>query len=207
MKQLSVLESAEMLKKADIPFVQSTFIREKGEFSKMREFTEARAMKIVSREIVHKSDQGGLALNLRSKQEALEAFERMARLPGFEGVLLQEQREGVEVIIGGKQDPQFGPVVLVGMGGVLAEVLKDSSIRLAPVSRQEARKMLEELRGYRLLAGYRQQKPINIESVIRLVVRMSAFMEKNREVLEVDLNPVLCTAKEAVPVDARVVIA
>ena len=113
-------------------------------------------------------------------------------------------RPGVEVIIGMTKDPQFGPVLMFGLGGIWVEVLKDVSFRVVPVTRIEASEMIREIKGYQLLKGYRGQEPTNIACIEELIVRLSEFVERNSEIRELDLNPIFAYRDSAVVVDARI---
>ena len=125
----------------------------------------------------------------------------------IEGVSVQKMaRPGVEVIIGMSQDPQFGPVLMFGLGGVLVEVLKDVSFRLVPLEPRDARQMVREIKGFPLLEGYRGQEPADVEALERLLLRLSEFVEKHPEISELDLNPVFAYKDGALAVDARIVL-
>jgi acyl-CoA synthetase (NDP forming) len=149
---------------------------------------------------------------LRGDQAIRSAADELlatARQHGIEsrGLLVEPMAEaGVELIVGARRDPSFGPCVMVGLGGVLAEVLDDVSIRLAPVSMAVARQMLDDLRGVALLAGVRGAPAVDREAVAELIVGLSAFVAERPDVTEVDLNPVIATPDGAVAVDALVVV-
>ncbi len=171
------------------------------------------ALKVVAADLPHKSDVGGVALGL-SPAEIPEAFHRVlarvrAAAPGaaIHGVAVQRMRTpGHEVVVGARRDPAFGPVVLFGLGGVWVETLGDVSVRLAPVSRTEAREMIGEIRGAPVLAGARGHEPAAVEALAELLVAVSRLAAEIPELRELDLNPVVATAREAAIVDARMVI-
>lgn len=154
-------------------------------------------LKVVAGEISHKSDVGGVALNLGDAAAVEEAFQVMlTRLgehqPGvqIEGVLVQSMApEGQELILGGRQDPQFGPVVLVGLGGIFVEILGEVAVRVAPITRDEAWEMLEELRGVQILKGARGRPPADLEAVVEALLRLSQFLCDFPQVAELDINP------------------
>jgi acyl-CoA synthetase (NDP forming) len=115
-------------------------------------------------------------------------------------------RSGVEVIIGMTKDIQFGPVLMFGLGGILVEVLKDVSFRVVPVSRRDASEMIREIKGYPILEGYRGQEPADIASLEELIVKVSDFVEKNPQIKELDLNPIIAYRDSALAVDARIIL-
>jgi acetate---CoA ligase (ADP-forming) subunit beta len=163
--------------------------------------------KIVSPLVVHKSDVGGVVVGVRDDRQLTEIFERFESMPGFDGILLDEMIAGTELIIGAKQDPQFGTVVLTGIGGTSVEVYRDVSIRLAPLTREDALNALESLRGHVLLEGYRGRDPIAKQAVVELLTRFSSMAHELRELVDsIDLNPVFCTKDEARIADARFIL-
>ena len=115
-------------------------------------------------------------------------------------------RPGTEVIIGMSKDPQFGPVLMFGLGGILVEILKDVSFRIVPLTRRDAREMIKELKGYPILEGYRGQEPANIEVLEDLLLTVSDFVEGRPEIMEMDINPIFAYSDGAVAVDARVIL-
>jgi acyl-CoA synthetase (NDP forming) len=115
-------------------------------------------------------------------------------------------RPGVEVIIGMTKDPQFGPVLMFGLGGVLVEVLKDVAFRVVPLTPRDARQMIRDIKGFPVLEGYRGQEPADLEALERILLRLSAFAEEHPEVEEMDLNPIFAYKDDAVAVDARIVL-
>jgi acetate---CoA ligase (ADP-forming) len=172
------------------------------------------AMKIVSPDILHKSDAGGVRLNLSEGGEVRKAFDEMrakalAFHPGADirGVLVSPMAgDGLEVIIGTKIDGQFGPVIMFGLGGVMVEVLKDVSFRVLPISLLSARKMMEEIRATPLLDGFRGLPPYDKAILSRLLVQCSEIVEAYPEIEEMDLNPVIVFEKGASIVDARIIL-
>jgi acyl-CoA synthetase (NDP forming) len=171
-------------------------------------------LKIVSPQITHKSDVGGVALNITSAAEAASAFERIVasarqHVPEakVEGVAVQRmEKAGIEVIVGVTKDPQFGPVLMFGLGGVLVEVLKDVAFRIIPIEQRDARHMVEEIKGFAVLQGYRGQDPASLEALHELLLKVSSFIEAHPEVAELDLNPVFAYRDGAIAVDARIVL-
>jgi acetyltransferase len=169
------------------------------------------AMKINSPHFSHKSDLGAVQLNIRTQAEVEKAFRKLTALGG-EGteVLVQPMvTRGREVILGGKRDQSFGPIVLFGLGGIFVEALKDVVWRVAPLSHEEARRMIASIRGARVLQGIRGEKPCDIETVADLLVRLSHMLIDFPQIQEIDINPVLVFPENegAQAVDARVILA
>jgi acyl-CoA synthetase (NDP forming) len=149
-------------------------------------------------------------LNVRTQAEAEEAFKKLAALGGTESVVLLQSMVagGREVILGGKRDSSFGPIVLFGLGGIFVEALKDVVWRVAPLSYEEAKRMIGSIRGARVLQGVRGEKPCDTETLADLLVRLSHMLIDFPEIQEIDVNPVLVFAEGqgAQAVDARVIL-
>ena len=171
-------------------------------------------LKIASPDITHKSDAGGVKTGLNSIAEVTKAYtDIMASVrekfpkADIEGVTVQPMaRPGVEIIIGMFKDPQFGPVIMFGLGGIFVEVLKDVAFRLVPIEKRDAEEMLEEIKGKALLKGYRGQEPADVKSLVDVMLKLSALVEKAPEIKEIDLNPIFVYKDSAVAVDARIVL-
>lgn len=169
--------------------------------------------KIVSPDVIHKSDVGGVILNLKDEKEVEEAFLKIRSLCEtsnyrFVGVLVEPQAPpGTETIIGAKRDPQFGPVLLFGLGGIFVEVFKDVSFRVAPIEREDAMEMISELKALPLLKGIRGRKPSDIDALINSLMSVSTMMIKEERIKELDLNPTLAYEKGCRVVDARIILA
>lgn len=163
--------------------------------------------KIVSEKIIHKSDVGGVVVGVRDNGQMAEVFEKLSKLDGFDGMLLDEMLTGSEVIFGSKDDAQFGTVILVGIGGTAVEVYKDVALRMAPVSREIAMEALLTLKGIKLLQGYRGKETVNLEKLANALVKFSEMAYDLRaEVESMDLNPVMCTKDKTVVADARIIL-
>jgi acetyltransferase len=173
-------------------------------------------MKIISPDILHKSDIGGVRVGINDRQEAADAFELMmlrARRytpeATIRGIFVQEMiRSGREVIIGSTRDPQFGPLVMFGLGGIYVEVLKDVSFRVAPFGEKHARRMIEEIRSTALLRGARGERPSDIEAIVECLLVVSQMVTDFPEIVEMDINPLKVgePGAGAVAVDARITI-
>jgi acetyltransferase len=167
------------------------------------------ALKLVSPEIVHKTESGAVVLGLRSAEEAAsEGQKLLSKTLGKGQLLIQQMVEGTEVLLGARRDPQYGPFLMVGLGGIFVEVLKDVAIRLLPVNESDTREMLKELRGYKILQGVRGQGPRDIEALIKAMVGLSEIFAAHRDHLsELEINPLMVRAKGAgvAAVDVRLV--
>jgi acyl-CoA synthetase (NDP forming) len=174
-------------------------------------------LKISTPEIVHKVDAGGVELNLKNNQEVRDAFRRImynvrlsqSGLKNKIGINIQEFIEGgKEIILGMKRDPQFGPLLMFGLGGIYVEVIRDVSFRLAPIKELSARNMIESTKAYKLLSGVRGEEPSNIESIIESLQRISQLVMDFPEIQEIDINPLLVFQRGngCKAVDGRMVI-
>jgi acetate---CoA ligase (ADP-forming) len=155
---------------------------------------------------LHKSDVGGVALNVNNESKLKEEFPRMMKIPQTTGILLQPMLSGIELFIGVKREGKFGHLVVCGLGGIFIEVLKDVQSALAPVSKEEALDMIARLKGKKILEGVRGQKGINIETYAQIITRVSALVVAAPEITEMDLNPLLGSGDKIVAVDARIKI-
>jgi acyl-CoA synthetase (NDP forming) len=212
---LTEVESKALLKRAGIPVVEAKLARSKKDaISISMELGFPVVLKISSPGVIHKSDSGGVKLGLANARQVGKAYsEILASIKKafpkavIEGVSVQRMAlPGVEVIVGMSKDPQFGPVLMFGLGGRLVEVLKDVSFRIVPVSERDAGEMIREIKGYPVLEGYRGQEPASIPALEKLIVKVSQFVEKNPQIKELDLNPVFAYPDKAVAVDARIIL-
>jgi acetate---CoA ligase (ADP-forming) len=171
-------------------------------------------MKIVSKDILHKSDVGGVALDLLNKKEVIEAYEAIvhkcrtlrpdAKIEGVE--ICEMLSPGVELIVGARIDPSFGPVVMCGLGGIYVEVMKDVSFRALPMSRREAIAMIKEIRSYPILLGVRGEKKRDIEGLVDTIIKVGTIVEKCRGVSDIEINPLLVYEQGVKAVDARILL-
>ena len=155
---------------------------------------------------VHKSDVGGVALNIRTPEHLALEFERMMKIQDATGVMVQKMLKGTELFIGAKYEERFGHVVLCGLGGIFVEVLKDVQSGLAPLSYGEAYSMIRSLRGYKIIKGTRGQAGINEQKYAEIIVRLSTLLRFATEIKEIDINPLLADEHDVVAVDARILI-
>ena len=193
----------ELLDSAGIPTVPELVSMSKQEVA---DFAERCGYPVVAKVVgpVHKSDVGGVALNIRSRQVLEAEFDRMMQLPEATGVMVQKMLRGTELFIGAKYEKRFGHVVLCGLGGIFVEVLKDVSSGLAPLSLAEAQSMIHSLRGYKIIKGTRGQSGINERKYAEIIVRLSTLLRFATEIKEMDINPLLADAENVIAVDARI---
>jgi acetyl-CoA synthetase (ADP-forming) len=171
-------------------------------------------LKVVSPDIIHKSDAGGVMINLKSAAEVQSAYERILMnvekynaAAKIVGVLVQEMApQSTEVIIGSSKDSQFGQTIMFGLGGIFVELFKDVAFRIAPINKDDAQEMITEVKSYPLLKGYRNTPPADIEALIDILMRVSKLTMDHQEIKEIDLNPVIVYTKGAKTVDARMIL-
>jgi acetate---CoA ligase (ADP-forming) subunit beta len=171
-------------------------------------------LKIVSPDIIHKSDAGGVIVNLKNPAEVANAYKKiMENVKKYNakakivGVLVQEMApQSTEVIVGAIKDPQFGQTVMFGLGGIFVEILKDVNFRIAPLTLDDAKEMITELKAYPLLKGYRNTPPADIDAIVNILCNTSRLVMDNPEIKELDLNPIMAYQKGAKTVDARIII-
>ncbi len=165
------------------------------------------AAKVVSPAIIHKSEVGGVAAGIRDAAELAAFYRRVATVADFAGILVEEMANGHELIVGAAIDHQFGPVVLLGIGGTAVEVYGDVAIRMAPLAADDVLSMLSELKGGRLLTGYRGGTPVDRDKLVACVLAFSSLMGEIAPYIEsVDVNPLFCSAKGCVVADARIML-
>ncbi len=212
---LNEVESKQLLKQAGINTTEIKLATGKDEaIAAARKLGFPAVLKIVSPDILHKSDIGGVKLNLNSEDEVGRAYDEImaaakkhAPKAKVEGVSVQPMaRPATEVIIGMNKDQQFGPVLMFGLGGILVEVLKDVSFRIVPLAKRDAREMIREIKAYPVLEGYRGQEPADVETLENLLLKVSDFVEKHPDIKEMDLNPIFAYRDGATAVDARIIL-
>jgi acetyltransferase len=208
-------ESRDILQRYGLPLPQAALIRNVDEISEAAfKISYPLAMKVVCPDIIHKSDAGGIKLNLKGQAEVQEAFEeimanacKVTTRDRVLGALISPMAaEGQECIIGMTRDHQFGPVIMFGLGGIFVEVLKDVSFRVAPLADEDIDEMIKEIKGYKVLTGIRGEKPRDIDAIRRILARLSDMAIDNPEIQEIDLNPVIIHDKGASIVDSRMIL-
>jgi acyl-CoA synthetase (NDP forming) len=209
-RDLLLPEAYEVLQAYGIPVADYRVVYRKEDLKKaMSQIEGPVVLKIISPKISHKYDVGGVILNIHGLSEAQGAYEKIQRLTDGDppGILVQKMvSQGKEVILGGKRDPSFGPVVLFGLGGIYVEVFKETSLRVAPINRSEAEGMISELKTSNILKGVRGERPVDIGGLVENLLRLSQLMIDFPEIEGIDINPVIALEKGAIAVDARVVL-
>ncbi|WEU40642.1 MAG: acetate--CoA ligase family protein [Candidatus Odinarchaeum yellowstonii] len=209
-------ESKTILREMSIPFPEYEVVSSAEEAAEAAERVGYPiVMKIVSPDIIHKSDYGGVMLNLNNKREVIEGYNKILsniskKAPGakIRGVMIYKMASKgiVELLIGVSFDEQFGHTITVGLGGVFVELLKDISIRLIPISNLEAEEMLKELKAYSILTGFRGSAKADIDSIKQTLIKVSDLIIENPEILELDLNPVIVYEQGLTVIDARIIL-
>ena len=195
----------DILSCAGIPMVSELVSAQKDE---LVAFAQRVGYPVVTKVVgpIHKSDVGGVTLNIRTPKHLELEFERMMQIDGAAGVMVQKMLRGTELFIGAKYEPSFGHVVLCGLGGIFVEVLKDVRSGLAPLSYGEAYSMIHSLRGYKILQGTRGQAGINEQKYAEIIVRLSTLLRFATEIKEMDINPLIADEHDVIAVDARILI-
>lgn len=204
-------EALELMREAGIPIPKYKFIDDPEDVDV--EFPPPYVLKIVSPQIIHKTDVGGVELGVGRDElnvKIIELRDRvLKRSPGIEvrGYIIMEMvKKGVETIVGLTRDPQFGPVVAFGLGGIFVEIYKDVSFRLAPVDKEDAIDMIKEVKAFKILSGYRGMPPADIDSIAEVIVKVGELGVKYGDISEIDLNPLIVYQDGCVAVDARVIL-
>lgn len=206
-------EAKEICRRYGIPIGEWRLAKSKADAIRAsKELSYPVAIKLVSPDVVHKSDVGGVKLDIEDDDGAGLAFEELdnvckTRGYRFEGVLIERMAQrGIETIVGAKRDIQFGPVMMFGLGGIFVEVFKDVSFRVSPISDEDAKEMITELKAYPILKGIRGRPPSDIDSIAGLLVKVSKIMNELELVNEIDLNPVIVYERGFAIVDARIIL-
>jgi acyl-CoA synthetase (NDP forming) len=212
---LTEVESKQLLVEAGIPTTSALLAANKDEAVRLSsQIGFPAVLKIASSSIAHKSDVGGVKLGLANEDEVGQAFDEMMDTIGndvpdaeIQGVSVQSMaRPGIELVLGMSKDPQFGPVLMFGLGGVLVEVLKDVAFRIVPLTPRDAAQMVREIKGFAVLEGYRGQEPVDVAAIEESLLKLSRFVEERPMIKELDLNPVFAYSDGLTVVDARIVL-
>ncbi|MCX6012959.1 MAG: acetate--CoA ligase family protein [Chloroflexi bacterium] len=212
---LTEIESKSLLKSAGIHVDEVLLATSPEEAASIaRKMGYPVVLKIISKDVIHKTDVGGVKLGLANKSQVIKAYEAIVssvkqKVPKaiIDGVSVQRMaRPGVEIIIGMFKDPQFGPVLMFGIGGEVVEIYKDVSFGIVPVPKRWAAQMIKDIKGYPLLDGYSGREKANIQLLEETLLKLSDFVEKNPQIKEIDLNPVIAYSDDALAVDARVIL-
>jgi acyl-CoA synthetase (NDP forming) len=208
-------EAKELLREYGIPVPDFKLIKTEDEIDKITEkFSYPLTMKIVSPDILHKSDAGGVKLNIQDEREAKLAYQEIifnakkynkeAKISGIIAYPMIPQ--GTEIIIGMMKDPCFGPTIMFGLGGIFVEILKDISFRILPLEERDAEEMIFEIKGYQILKGIRGETPKDVKSIRDVLMKISQLVMENPEIKEIDLNPIFVFEKALQVVDARMIL-
>jgi len=201
-------EGGALLRQWGIPVIEGTLVEDGSQAGNAAEkLGYPVALKVCSDEILHKTETGGVLLNIGNARDLESAVDDIqSRFSGIPHDLLVQKMAGtgVELILGARRDPVFGPVVLAGIGGIFTEIFRDTVIELAPVSTKEALSMIRRLKGYALLSGYRSQEPVDIAAVADALAKLSRLITKRRDIQEIDINPLIACPDHVVAVDALV---
>ena len=202
---LSEYEVKMLLKEAGLPVPKGAFIKG-AEAAAHLDLMFPLAAKISVPGIASKSNVGGVRLGIRDRGNLENAVADLMRIPGAAGVLVEEMSPpGVEVIVGGIMDSQFGPVVMFGLGGIFVELFRDVAFALAPMTRDDALWLIRQVKGYRLLEGYRGSPPVDIDALAEIIISIAGLMA-SRTVEEIDLNPVALYPRGAMVLDAKMLL-
>jgi len=212
---LTEIEAKELLRQAGINVVETRLAVSKEQaVAVSQQLGFPVVLKIVSADVLHKTDAGGVKLGLKTAGQVGKAWDEIMKSvkkafpeAKIEGVSVQPMaKPGVEVIIGMSKDAQFGPVLMFGLGGIFVEIIKDVSFRIVPLVKRDAKEMVREIKGFPLLNGYRGSEPVDIVNLENLLLKASEFVEKTPEIKELDLNPIFAYKDGAMAVDARVIL-
>ncbi|MDO8537503.1 MAG: acetate--CoA ligase family protein [archaeon] len=208
---MDFMKAKALLEKNHIKFVKGILVTKEKDLDKAKSIGFPMAMKIISKDISHKSDVGGVKLDIKNMQEAKKAFKEILqnckkKMPKakIDGIFVQKMIQGKQIIIGGKLDEQFGQTIVFGLGGIFVEVLKDVSLRICPIEEKDAKEMIQEIKGYPILKGIRGEKAINFKELEKALINTSNMLMKSK-IKELDINPLIATDKEIIAVDVRVI--
>jgi len=215
MKKLSQEKTEALLKRFKIPFPKRILAKNENQAALCaKKLGYPVVLKISSPDIIHKTDAGGILLELENEQEVRKGYQtivknakkymKKAKIDGVD--VFQMIEPETELIIGLKMDPQFGPVIMFGLGGIFVEVLKDVSFRLAPLTRKDAREMIKEIKGYKILEGIRGNKPANIKAIENMLMNVSNLVMKKPDIKELDINPLFAYNNKVVAGDVRILV-
>ena len=214
-RSLLEIEAKELLREYEIPVPVFKLIQNEEEINQIeKDIGYPVVMKIVSPDIIHKSDAGGVKIGVNTENEARLAYQEIisnakkynknAKISGV--IVYSMVPQGTEIIIGMMKDPHFGPVIMFGLGGIFVEVLKDISFRVLPIEERDAREMITEIKGYEILKGARGNPPRDVQAIKEVLMKISQLTMENPEINEIDLNPIFVFEKGIQVVDARIIL-
>ncbi len=211
MKTLNFLESKRIIEKFGIKFAPSHIVKNIQDAKKAANtIGYPIVLKVISDDISHKTDVGGVITGIRNEKSLIENFDKIMKncsmkTTKIKGILVQKMVEGIEILIGGKKDPKFGQIVVFGLGGIYVEIMKDVSLRVAPINKNQALDMMSEIKGFKILKGFRG-KTYDINKVANIISKVSNMLHKNGNIFELDLNPLIVMEKDVLAVDVRIVL-
>ncbi|MFW9940614.1 MAG: acetate--CoA ligase family protein [Candidatus Thorarchaeota archaeon] len=208
---LTEFESKELLQEVGIPVPGQKLTTSKEDtLSAAEQIGFPVVLKLIAEDIVHKSDTGAVKLNLKNAKEVEDAYEELMKIPSQKEKKISVQKLAdepiTELIIGMTTDPQFGPALMFGIGGILVELLEDVSFRIAPITEYDAREMIKEIKGFPILDGYRGKPKADIDAIVKTLLTISELVVDHEEINEMDLNPVFIYEKGLICVDARIIL-
>mgnify|MGYP006279067829 CR=1 FL=1 len=208
---LTEFESKQLLQEIGIPIPAQELTKTKEETVQVvEEIGYPVVLKLMAEDIVHKSDSGAVKLGLQNKEEVEKAYDELMKIPAESEKKISVQQMAkepiTELIIGMTTDPQFGPSLMFGIGGILVELLEDVSFRIAPITEYDAKEMIHEIKGFPLLDGYRGKPKADIDAIVDVLLKISDFVMEHQEIYEMDLNPVFIYEDGISCVDARIIL-
>ncbi len=208
---INEFDSKEILKEIGIPIPNQKLVSTKEELIVVaNEIGYPIVMKLITEDIAHKSEMGAVKLNIKNKEEAINAFNELMNITSEKEKIISIQKMAeppiTEIIIGMTTDPEFGPALMFGIGGLLVELLDDVSFRIIPVTEYDCREMITEIKGFPLLTGFRGRPKVNIDAIINILMKISEFVLQYKSIQEIDLNPIFVYQKELICVDARIIL-
>ncbi|MFX1327593.1 MAG: acetate--CoA ligase family protein [Promethearchaeota archaeon] len=208
---LTEFESKELLQEIGIPIpAQKLTISKNETLSAAEEIGFPIVLKLIAEDVVHKSDTGAVKLDLKTKDDVEKAYDDLMKIPSQKEKKISVQKMAAppitELIIGMTTDPQFGPALMFGIGGILVELLEDVSFRIAPITEYDANEMIHEIKGFPILDGYRGKPKADIDAIVEVLMKISDLVTKHEEINEMDLNPVFIYDRGLFCVDARIIL-
>jgi len=207
---LNFEKTEKLLNKYNILVVKTRIIKTKKQaisFAKKNNWPVV--LKINAPNLLHRTEKGLIKIGINNKQELIEEFKNIFKksknIKNRE-ILIQKTINGIEIICGMKRDPAFGPVLMFGLGGIFAEVLKDVSFQITPVNKKEAKEMIKKIKGYKILNGYRNTPKADIDKLAKLILNVSKLAQENPQIKEIDLNPVFINEKYIKVADPKIII-
>ena len=211
-KILTIDESFEVLKEYRIPIADYAVVKNKSNaVDAANQLGYPVVLKAISKKVSHKTDIGAIFLSLYSEKAVQDAFDEISKnvekaKAKLDSVLVQKMISGgQEIMIGGKKDPQFGQTIAFGLGGIFVEVLEDVAFRVVPIKKEDAEKMMKEIKGYKILSGFRGKK-YDIDAIMDTLMKISKMLDENQNIAELDLNPIIALPKGTIVVDARIIL-